>query len=101
MKPNYLRIVSQVDGYNCPTNTKIDSIVTMPTGFKTELSLMGGFVDISLSKDSRVITLYNQNAPSCSGEAERNNGNSIILVNHIKMLFIVFLIHCLIINSLF
>jgi hypothetical protein len=91
MKPNYLRILTQVDGDGCPVNPIIDSIINMPTGFRTELIFMGGTVVITLSSDSRVIELSNQNAPVCSGSALRSNAKSIRSINHITMLLIIFL----------
>lgn len=88
MKPNYLRIQGQLQGYNCPPDSKIDSIITMPTGFQTEISLMGGLVDLTLSEDSRTITLSNQRAPDCSGHALRNDSTSMKSINSWKIMFI-------------
>jgi len=85
-KPNFLRIQGHLEGLNCPANPQIDTAITMPTGFKTEIILMGGQVDITLSDDSRIITLYNEHAPACSGGAIRNHARSIIPIHPILMI---------------
>ena len=77
MKPNYLRIQGQLEGYNCPSVAGFDSTITMPSGFQIEIFLMGGPIDLTLSEDSRIITLYNSNVPACSGRAIRNHSNVI------------------------
>ena len=67
-----LRLVSQVAGSGCPPNRYIDSTIDMPTSFKTSLVLFGGWVDVALSADSRIIDVANRAFPQCSGSAIRS-----------------------------
>ena len=91
MKPNYLRIQSQVSGVGCPTDTQVNSIINMPTSFKTDILLMGGTVDVVLSADSRIMKLYNKNFPMCNGGAVRSSAVRRISAIDLRLLLILFL----------
>jgi hypothetical protein len=69
-------------------DSKIDPIITMPTGFKTEIFLITGSIDITLSEDSSVMTLYYQSAPECTETAVRSNARSIIPIKMVLIIFI-------------
>lgn len=99
VKPNYLQFVSLLEGYNCPINRQIYSIITMPTGFKTEFILATDPVDITLSADSHIIKLYHQKAPVCNESALRNNARSIIPINQIKMVLMILIIFLIFIQK--
>ncbi len=91
-KPNYLRIQGHLQGLNCPDNPEIDSRITIPTGFKIEIILMGGPVVITLSEDSRTLRLYNQHFPACNGGAIRNHAKSIRSIHPILMMISIFIV---------
>jgi hypothetical protein len=99
-KPNFLRIQGHLEGFNCPDDPRIDSSITVPKGFKTQIILMGGPVDITLSEDSRTISLYNYHFPECNGGAIRNHAKSIRSIDPILM-FISIFIGMNLINSFF
>jgi hypothetical protein len=67
-----LRLVSQVAGAGCPSYPYIDSTIDLPTTYKTSLVLFGGWVDVTLSSDSRIIDVANRAFPQCSGSAIRS-----------------------------
>ncbi|CAF0942877.1 unnamed protein product [Rotaria sordida] len=67
-----LRLVTQVNGAGCPPNRYIDTTINLPTSFGTVINLFGGLVDVKLSSDSRIIDVFNQAAPLCSGSAVRS-----------------------------
>jgi hypothetical protein len=73
MKPNYLHIQSQLSGVDCPADRQVNSVITMPTSFQTDIILMGGTVDVLLTADSRTMKLHNKNFPSCNGGAVRGS----------------------------
>ena len=91
MKPNYLHIQSQLSGVDCPADRLVDSTITMPTGFKTDILLMGGTVDVVLSADSRTMKLYNENFPICNGGALRSSAIRRISTIDIRLWSVVFL----------
>lgn len=68
----HLRLVTQVGGVGCPLNNYVDSTISLPTSFKTNILLFGGSVDVTLSSDSRIVDVYNRVAPQCSGSAIRS-----------------------------
>ena len=69
---NKLRLVSQVEGTGCPANRYVDSTISLPSSFKTSILLFGGWVDVTLSSDSRIIDVANRAFPQCSGSAIRS-----------------------------
>ena len=66
---NQLRIVTQVEGAGCPSYRYVDTTISLPKSFKTSISLFGGWVDVTLSSDSRIIDVANRAYPQCSGSA--------------------------------
>ena len=84
--PNYLKIHGEVKGFNCPSDPTFNDEITMPQGFKTDAILMGGIVYLTLSEDSRIITLDNANFPTCSGQAIRNHASSIKSANQLLII---------------
>ena len=69
---NQLRLVAQVEGTGCPANRYVDSTIALPTSYKAAVLLFGGWVDVTLSSDSRIIDVANRASPQCSGSAIRS-----------------------------
>jgi hypothetical protein len=67
-----LRIVTQLEGAGCPPNRYVDATISLPTSFKTPVALLGGWVDVTLSSDSRIVDVANRAYPQCSGSAIRS-----------------------------